>query len=134
MTVSSPAEVLEKVGWARSVAGSGPYLALFARVGLSREAVDRAVAALEIHELPSARGCTYILPSSDFASGLRVGEEFCSGEKRLARKLGVTDAEVAKLCSAVLDVLRKRPLSPDEIRDATGNASRSLGPRVPGRV
>jgi len=123
----TPAEVLQDTGWARSVAGSGPYLALFARAGTWREAVDNAVAKLAIHELPSARGCTYILPASDFALGLRVGEAFSTGEMPLARKLGVTDAELEKLCSAVLEAVRKGPLSPDHIRDATGAASRSLG-------
>jgi hypothetical protein len=124
---ATPADVLATAGWARSVAGSGPYLTLYGRAGLSRDDVDAAVADLDIHELPSARGCTYILPARDFALGLRVGQEFSSGEMVLARKLGVTDEEVAKLCQAVLDALRQGPLSPDEIRDATGSASRSLG-------
>src|ERR1035438_7994190 len=114
MTNSSVHKVLAATGWGRSVAGSGPYLTFFSRAGLSRDAVDTAVANLEIHELPSARGCTYILPASDFALGLRVGEQFSGGEMTLARKLGVTDSEVTKLCSAVLDSLRKSPLSPDE--------------------
>jgi hypothetical protein len=128
LTGSTAREVLTTSGWARSVAGSGPYLAFFSRASLSREAVDSAVAKLEIHELPSARGCTYILPAADFALGLRVGEQFSGGETTLARKLGVTDSEIRKLCSAVLDSLRQGPLSPDEIRDSTGSASRSLGP------
>ena len=128
MTGSTPGKVLESAGWARSVAGSGPYLTFFSRAGLSREAVDAAVAKLEIYELPSARGCTYILPASDFALGLRAGEEFSAGEMSLAHKLGVTDGEVARLCLKVLESLRKGPLSPDEIRDSTGSASRSLGP------
>ena len=32
--------------------------------------------SLEIHELPTARGCTYVVPASDFALGLTVGREF----------------------------------------------------------
>jgi len=111
MLDATPSDTLARAGWARSVAGSGPYLALFARAGLSRETVDSAVARLEIHELPSARGCTYILPAPDFALGLRVGQEFASGEMALARKLGVTDAEVATLRDVVLDALRKGPLA-----------------------
>ena len=55
ITTQSPAEVLERAGWARSVAGSGPYLTFFSRPGISRESVDAAVAQLAIHELPSAR-------------------------------------------------------------------------------
>ncbi len=55
----APAEVLARSGWARSVGGVGPYLALFARAGTTRAEVDAAVAALDIHELPAARGCSY---------------------------------------------------------------------------
>src|SRR5882762_12042989 len=40
----SAAEVLARVGWARSVGGVGPYLTLFSRGGLSRENVDADVA------------------------------------------------------------------------------------------
>src|SRR5262249_8036207 len=69
----SPAEVLEKTGWARSVGGVGPYLTLFARAGTSRAAADAAVAKLAIHELPSARGCAYVVPASDFALALAAG-------------------------------------------------------------
>jgi hypothetical protein len=121
------AEVLEQSGWARSVGGVSPYLTLFSRAGISREAADAAVAKLEIHELPAARGCTYVLPTSDFALGLKVGEAFSGAEMKIAHKLGVTDKEIDKLCAAVLKALANDPLSPDDIRDATGNASRNLG-------
>ncbi|MDQ6758516.1 MAG: winged helix DNA-binding domain-containing protein [Acidobacteriota bacterium] len=124
-----PATVLARVGWARSVAGSNPYLTLFARAGTSRENADAAVAALAIHELPSARGCTYVLPASDFALGLRVGGN-CGDEMPMARKFGVTDSEVEKLCSAMLRALEKGPLEPDELRAAVGGAARSLGAEV----
>src|SRR5437667_10276877 len=122
-----PAEVLEQTGWARSVGGSGPYLTLFARAGTSREAADSAGANLQIHELPSARGCTYVVPASDFALALKVGEEFGKAEMKVAYKLGVMDREIDKLCEAVVTALGKGPLDPNQIREATGNASRSLG-------
>ena len=122
-----PAQVLEQTGWARSVGGTGPYLGLYARCGAGREAVDKAVASLEIHELPSARGCTYVLPNSAFALGLKLGQGAPEADMRVARKLGVTDAEVAKLCKAIVETLKKGPLDPDELRTATGQASRRLG-------
>ncbi len=123
-----PAEVFAKSGWARSVAGAGPYLTLFSRAGTSREAADKAVAGLAIHELPSARGCTYVLPEADFALGLRVGQGF-SDEATLktAAKLGVTEAEVAKLSGKVLEALAKGVKDPEEIREACGSAVRNLG-------
>jgi hypothetical protein len=43
---SSAAKVLEATGWARSVGGVGPYLTLYSRAGVSREAAScRALAA-----------------------------------------------------------------------------------------
>ena len=123
----TPAEVLAATGWARSVGGVGPYLTLFSRAGISREHADDAVANLDIHELPSARGCTYVLPREDFALGLKVGQEFADGDMSGARKLGVTDREIEKLSDAVLTVLKQGPLDPEQIRQGVGDAARSLG-------
>jgi hypothetical protein len=123
---ASPATVLERSGWARSVGGVGPYLTLYARAGTPRAAADKAVAALKIHELPSARGCTYVVPAPDFALALKVGEGY--GDMRTAEKLGVTVKEVDKLCAAIERALDASALSPDELRDAVGSATRSLGP------
>jgi hypothetical protein len=123
----SAAQVFERVGWARSVGGVSPYLTLFSRAGLSRENADGAAAQLEIYELPSARGCTYVLPASDFALGITVGRGF-DGEMRTAEKLGVTAKEIDKLCDTVLAALEKGQLDPDGLREAAGKAVRNLGP------
>jgi hypothetical protein len=122
----SPAQILEQCGWSRSVGGAGPYLTLVSRGATTREAADRAASTLEIQELPTARGCTYVVPSSDFALGLTVGRDF-SGDMKTALKLGVTETEVARLCDAVVKALATGPLDPDGIREATGKAWRSLG-------
>ncbi|MFD0277759.1 DNA glycosylase AlkZ-like family protein [Kitasatospora sp. NPDC127111] len=128
---ASAAEVLTATGWARSVGGAAPYLGLFARAGLSREAVDAAVARLEVHELPSARGCTYVLPAADFALGLAAGAAAPAGELAAAEKhLGVTRDEVEKLCLAIGRALAGTgdvPQEPAAIRAAVGDAVRSLG-------
>jgi Winged helix DNA-binding domain len=112
---------------ARSVGGAAPYLTLFARAGTSREAADSAVANLEILELPAARGCTYVVPSADFALALRAGQSFGGAEMKVAYKLGVTDKEIDKLCDAVVKALGKAVLKPDEIREGVGGAARNLG-------
>lgn len=122
-----PAEALETTGWARSVGGVGPYLTLFARAGTTREAADAGVAKLEIHELPAARGCTYVLPAADFALGLKLGQPFTDSEGKVAAKLGVTEKELAKLSEAVLKVLAKGPLEPEALKEAAGGAVRNLG-------
>lgn len=125
---AAPADVLAKTGWARSVGGAGPYLTLFARNGASRKAIDDAVAKQEIHELPSARGCTYVVPASDFGLALHASQGFSSDtEVRVAKKLGVTDKELEKLNTAVLAAVAKKPVPPEEIRASVGSAARSLG-------
>lgn len=123
----SAAAILQKTGWARCVGGVGPYLTLFSRAGIGRPSVDQSVANLEIHELPAARGCTYVVPAQDFALALKAGQAFGEGEMRVAAKLGVKEAEVEKLGAAVLKALERGPLDTDEIRDAVGPAARSLG-------
>jgi hypothetical protein len=127
LTGASAADVLAQTGWARSVGGVGPYLTILARAGTSRDAVDTAVSKLAIHELPAARGCTYVVPAVHFALALTAGEPFEGAEMKTAAKLGVTEKEVDKLCDAVLKALEKGPLDPDGIREATGKASRNLG-------
>jgi hypothetical protein len=121
------AEVLGRTGWARSVGGVAPYLTLFSRAGLSRETVDADVAKNTICELPSARGCTYVLPASDFALGLAVGQPFYT-DMKTAEKLGVTAKEIDKLCDAIIRALEKTPLDPDGLRQAVGKTVRNLGP------
>ncbi len=123
-----PAYVLEQTGWARSVGGAGPYLTLFSRGKTARPTADAAVAGLEIHELPSARGCTYVVPASDFALALKVGQGFGhEADMKVARKLGVNDAEIDRLCAAVMAALAEGPLAPEELRETTGGAVRNLG-------
>ncbi|MEV6973391.1 crosslink repair DNA glycosylase YcaQ family protein [Kitasatospora sp. NPDC093806] len=126
----SAAEVLAATGWARSVGGAAPYLGLFARAGLGRAAVDAAVARLEVHELPAARGCTYVVPAEDFALALAVGAAAPEGEAAAAaRHLAVTRDEVEQLCLAVDRALAEagKPLDPAALRAATGEAVRQLG-------
>lgn len=122
-----PAEVLAAAGWIRSVGGCSPYLGLFARCGASRAQIDQALTAAEIHELPSARGCTYVLPAADYALGLMVGKKFADGDMAAARTLGVTDGEVDRLGERVVEALRSGPLEPDAIKQAVGDAARNLG-------
>jgi hypothetical protein len=123
------ATVLDRAGWVRSVGGANPYIALFARARISRAAADAAAAALQIHEQPSARGCTYVLPRDDFDLGLRSGQGFGDAAMLATAKkyLGVTDEEVDALCKAVLDALSAGEKDPAELRDLLGEVVRNLG-------
>ena len=128
LAAAEPAAVLRQTGWARSVGGTNPYLSLFARAGTTRARADTAVTTLEIHELPSARGCTYVLPGDHFGLGLQVGRAAPEGEVRTLEKLGVTRQEIDNLGSAVLAALDSgRPLDPAKLKDALGDRVRNLG-------
>ncbi len=126
MAGKSAPQVLSHAGWARSVGGVGPYLTLFARAGIARAAADTAVAALEIAELPSARGCTYVLPAEDFALGLTVGGGN-NGDLRTAEKLGAAPGEIENLCKSLVAALNGRALDPDGLRAALGDRVRDFG-------
>ncbi|GIH09887.1 hypothetical protein Rhe02_79540 [Rhizocola hellebori] len=125
---ADPAAVLAKTGWARSVGGANPYLSLFARAGTSRAQADKAVEALQIYELPSARGCTYVLPHEHFGLGLTVGRGAPEADLRVLEKLGVPRTEIEQLCQAVLEVLPDNgSLDPAQLKAAVGDKVRSLG-------
>ncbi len=122
----APAQILALCGWAWSVGGAGPYLTLFSRGGTGRAQADQAVADLAIHELPSARGCTYVLPAEDFALGLKLGQS--DADMRVIAKLGVTEKEIDTLCAAVLDALAGgEVLDPEALRARVGDKARNLG-------
>ncbi len=125
----SPREALVRAGWSRSVGGASPYIAVFARTERSMADTDQAVADLEIHELPSARGCTHVLPRDDFALGLKVSQGFGDDVSitQAVKYLGVTEEELGTLGGEILKALEKGPLDPKQLKAAVGDAARHLG-------
>ena len=130
---SDAATVLGTAGWARSVGGANPYLTLFARAGIRREEADAAVAALKIHELPTARGCTYVLGAQDFAWALTLGQGAAEATLKVLDKLGVAREEIQALEAKTLQLLRDAnadgtgAMNPKQLRDKLGDVVRSLG-------
>jgi hypothetical protein len=121
--------ILEKTGWSRSVGGANPYITLFARGGLTRDKIDKSAAKLEIYELPSARGCTHVVPCSHFALALKVGQGFGDESKTTTAEkfLGVTQKEIQSLMDCVVKVLSKGALDPRQLKEELGDAVRNLG-------
>ena len=126
---SNAADVFAKAGWARSIGGANPYMTLFARAGIRREQADAEVAALHIHELPTARGCTYVLGERDYAWALSLGQGAAEATVKVLDKLGVERSEVNALADKTLKMLHKAqgPLDPKQLKDQLGEAVRSLG-------
>ena len=127
------ASVLDRVGWARSIGGANTYLTLFARAGIRREVADRLVATQEIHELPTARGCTYVLPAADFAWGLQLGGASAEAAVKVLLRLGVDREEIERLADSVMEVLLRAtaagepPMDPRELKDVLGDQVRNMG-------
>jgi hypothetical protein len=121
-------EVLAMAGWARSVGGANPYLTLFARAGIRRGQVDADVRELRIHELPTARGCTYVLGREDFDWALSLGKSAEEAFRVLAR-LGVDRGEITLLEEQILHVLGEAdaPLDPRQLKEELGESVRNLG-------
>lgn len=123
------ADVFATAGWARSVGGANPYLTLFARAGTSREQADADVLALKIHELPAARGCTYVLGHEDFAWGLQIGRDAAVAPFRVLARMGVERGEITLLEEQILHALTEAggPLDPKQLKELLGDSVRNLG-------
>ncbi|WP_411734680.1 DNA glycosylase AlkZ-like family protein [Paeniglutamicibacter sp.] len=127
------AAVLDRVGWARSIGGANSYLTLFARAGIRRPEADAALAAQQIHELPTARGCTYVLPAKDYAWGLQMGHASAEAAVKVLMRLGVEREEVEQLAEDVLQVMLRargtaeQALDPRGLKEILGDKVRSMG-------
>lgn len=124
----SPSEILEKTGWVRGVGSAAPYQHFATRANFSREQIDQAVANLEIHELPAVRGCTYIVPASDFALALRFSQaNDVFAPTSPERALGITKEELESLAESTLKVLSKGNFQTNDIKKELGDQVRSFG-------
>jgi hypothetical protein len=111
------ATVLAGSGWLRTLGGTDVYIAARARQpGMTRAALDAAVAAGELRVQPAVRGCIYLVPSSAVPDLLALNAEAwrTQTEKELA-KIGKALAVVEAIAPAVLATLTE-PRSPDAIR------------------
>ncbi|MET3811489.1 crosslink repair DNA glycosylase YcaQ family protein [Arthrobacter sp. UYEF3] len=109
--------------------GANPYLTLFARAGIRRSQVDADVLAHRVLELPTARGCTYVLGRDDFAWALRLGRDPAEATFKVVGRLGVDRGEIALLEEQVLHTLTEAgvPLDPRQLKDELGDSVRNLG-------
>lgn len=123
------ADVFTRAGWARSVGGANPYLTLFARAGISRTQADADLRSLKIHELPTARGCTYVLGADEFAWGLQIGRDAAVAPFRVLARMGVERGEITLLEEQILHALAEAggPLDPKQLKELLGGSIRNLG-------
>lgn len=120
---------LRQSGWARSVGGSNPYFAGFARTRCSVEQAHLELSDQMVMELPSARGCTYVIPHEDYPLALAIASKAVKNDLGPARRISdITDEEVENLTDALVAVLSATPQSPATLREKLGNKVREFGP------
>jgi len=127
------AEVIDKAGWIPSAGGTGPYLAIRARIpSITRLDVDDAVARMDVLELPSVRDTAFLVPRADAGLALAAGRRTLA--ERL-RKLPVDRRDLESLGTKILKVISdgtfttdqlRRALPPNSIHDL-GDAGKRLG-------
>ncbi len=120
-----------KAGYVRTVGGVDVYLAVRARVpGMTRAALDSAVAKGALCIVPAMRGCIYLVPREDVPACLRAAALLTRRRTELEHgKAGIRKGEVEALARAVLALIRKSgPLTTDAVRKGLpAGAVRSLG-------
>jgi len=128
------ADVVARGGWIPSAGGTGPYLAIRARIpSITRQEVDDAVfGRMEVLELPSVRDTAFLVPRADAGLALAAGRR--SLADRL-RKLPVDRRDIESLGARILKVIGdgvfttdqlRRALPPGSIEDL-GDAGKRLG-------
>jgi hypothetical protein len=128
------AEVVDRGGWIPSAGGTGPYLAIRARIpAISRQDVDDAVfGRMEVLELPGVRDTAFLVPYADAGLALAAGRRTLA--ERL-RKLPVDLHAIESLGAKILKVIDdgvfttdqlRRALPPSSIEDL-GEAGKRLG-------
>jgi Winged helix DNA-binding domain len=122
--------VVERTGWVRTLGGVDVYLAVRARSpGMRRQDLDAAVTRGELHVLPAARGCIYLVPESDRALALSFAASLARPRaERDLEKVGMSWGELEELSQLVLAALGTSPMTTNALRKALPEgAVRSLG-------
>ena len=130
----SVADVVANAGWIPSAGGTGPYLAIRARIpSITREDVDDAVfGRMDVLELPAVRDTAFLVSRGDAGLALAAGRR--AYDERL-RKLPVDRRVIESLGAKILKVIGdgvfttdqlRRALPPGSIEDL-GEAGKRLG-------
>ena len=122
------AALIGESGWLRTLGGADAYLAARARrPGMTRAALDAAIAAGELRVHPAVRGCIYLVPAAAVPDLLALNAEAWRSqtEKELA-KIGKTIKVVEALAPGVLAALTE-PMTTDALRKAVKGEIPSFG-------
>lgn len=128
------AEVVERGGWIPSAGGTGPYLAIRARIpSITRQDVDDTVfERMELLELPGVRDTAFLVPCADAGLALAAGRRTLAERlRKLPVDLRTIESLGAKILKAIGDGVfttdqLRRALPPNSIEDL-GEPGKRLG-------
>ena len=115
-------------GWIRALGGIGPYLALHARCGTTKDDADALQASDAVQVVPGVRGCIWLVAAEDVGLALKVGHAvYAKRTERELAKLDVSRAELLSLAEEAAAAIGGEGLTPKALRDVLGDKVRSLG-------
>src|SRR6185295_19119250 len=125
-------ELIKSTGWIYSPGCSTPYLSLWARMGsfktddLNRLVFDER----KLVQLETLRGCTMLVPREQAAVALRIRTRtFTELAKQARQQMPITDAEMERLKTAILQVLEGATKTNEQLLKAIPAALvRDFGP------
>jgi hypothetical protein len=130
----SVADVVDRAGWIPSAGGTGPYLAIRARLpSIARQDIDDAVfGRMDVLELPAVRDTSFLVPRADAGLALAAGRR--AFDDRL-RKLPVDRKVIESLGAKILGTIGNDVRTSDQLRrvlpsgaiDDLGEAGKRLG-------
>jgi len=125
------AELIHSIGWIYSPGCSTPYLSLWARSSSFKAAeLDKLV--FDDHkliQLETLRGCTMLVPRDQARVALRIRTRtFTELSKQARQQMPVTDPEMEKLKTAILNAVHSGPKTAEQIlRTVPANLVKDFG-------
>jgi hypothetical protein len=127
-------ELIHSIGWIYSPGCSTPYLSLWAR-SASFKAADLDKLSFDDHklvQLETLRGCTMLVPRDQARVALRIRTRtFTELYKQARQQMPMSDSEMEKLKTAILNALHSGPKSTEQLqRVLPANLVREFGPEL----
>src|SRR5262249_31354950 len=114
-------ELIHSIGWLYSPGCSTPYLSLWAR-SASFKAGDLDKLAFDdrkLIQLETLRGCTMLVPRDQAAVALRIRTRtFTELSKQARQQMPVSEADMEKLKTSILNALHGGPKTSEQIERA----------------
>src|SRR5215472_3707119 len=127
-------DLIRAIGWIYSPGCSTPYLSLWGRIpAIKSDDLNKLVFDdHKLMQLETLRGCTMLVPREQANVALRIRPRtFTELSKQARQQMPVTDADMEKLKSAILNALHSTPKTSEQLQRAiSANLVKDFGPEL----